>query len=108
MLFRSVVGPKAAIVYAGLSQMVYLVLFSYSFFLENLTGLTVAIGSVLTLAMLMVLTARIKWGEQMPELERKCRPNRWVPVGEETCEAPVVEIDLDEPPGFAGEQKGER
>ena len=43
-----------------------------------------------------------------PELERKCRPNKWVPVGEGACEAPVVEIDLDEPPGFAGEQKGER
>ncbi len=46
---------------AALGQMFYLVLFSYSFFLEGMTGLTVTIGSVLTLAVLMSLTARLDW-----------------------------------------------
>lgn len=46
---------------AALGQLFYLVLFSYSFFLQGMTGLTVTIGSVLTLAVLMKLTARLDW-----------------------------------------------
>ena len=42
-------------------QVFYLVLFSYSFFLKGMTGLTVATGSVLTLAVLMRVTAHIDW-----------------------------------------------
>ena len=41
----------------------FLVLFSYSFFVKGITGLTVAIGSVLTLAILMKVTAHVKWAE---------------------------------------------
>ena len=48
---------------AALGQLFYLVLFSYSFFLEGMTGLTVTIGSVLTLAVLMKLTANLDWNE---------------------------------------------
>lgn len=48
---------------AALGQLFYLVLFSYSFFLKGMTGLTVTIGSVLTLAALMYLTARTDWGQ---------------------------------------------
>ncbi len=44
-------------------QLFFLVLFSYSFFLKGTTGLTVAIGSVLTLAVLMALTAKLDWNE---------------------------------------------
>ncbi len=44
-------------------QLFFLVLFSYSFFLEGTTGLTVAIGSVLTLAVIMRLTADVDWQE---------------------------------------------
>ena len=46
---------------AALGQLFYLVLFSYSFFLKGMTGLTVTIGSVLTLAMLMGMTAKLDW-----------------------------------------------
>lgn len=42
-------------------QLVHLMLFSYSFFLPGTTRLTVAIGSLLTLAILMLLTARMDW-----------------------------------------------
>ena len=42
-------------------QLFFLVLFSYSFFLKGITGLTVAIGSVLTLAVLMRVTADVDW-----------------------------------------------
>lgn len=42
-------------------QVFFLVLFSYSFFLQGITGLTVAIGSVVTLAVLMKVTAHTDW-----------------------------------------------
>jgi hypothetical protein len=44
-------------------QAFFLVLFSYSFFLEGMTGLTVAVGSVATLAVLMRLTLRTDWSQ---------------------------------------------
>lgn len=104
-----VAGPKTAVLYAGLSQLVYLVLFSYSFFLENFTGLTVTIGAVLTLAVLMVLTARVRWGEEMPELERK-RQGGWVPVAPVAGAAggPTGPGENKEMPGFLGEKNGKR
>ena len=37
-------------------------LFSYAFFFEGYTGLTVTVGAVLTLFVLMQLTARVDWG----------------------------------------------
>lgn len=43
------------------AQAVYLVLFSASFFIDGLTGITLAILGVITLALLMFLTARIDW-----------------------------------------------
>ncbi len=45
----------------GLAQFVFLVLFSYAFFFEGYTGLTVTIGAVVTLFVLMQLTARVDW-----------------------------------------------
>jgi hypothetical protein len=46
---------------AAAGQVFYLALFSYSFFLKGMTGLTVAIGSVATLAVLMKVTAGVDW-----------------------------------------------
>jgi hypothetical protein len=48
---------------AIVGQLFFLVLFSYSFFLKGTTGLTVAVGSVLTLAVLMALTAKLDWND---------------------------------------------
>lgn len=48
---------------AAAGQLFYLVLFSYSFFLTGLTGLTIAIGSVATLAVLMRMTAGLDWSQ---------------------------------------------
>lgn len=45
----------------AISQFVFLVLFSYSFFFEGFTGLAVTIGSVLTLAYFMAKTGRVDW-----------------------------------------------
>jgi hypothetical protein len=58
---RLVRGTRFAIGEAGLAQMVFLVLFSYAFFFEGYTGLTVTIGAIVTLFVLMQVTARVDW-----------------------------------------------
>lgn len=45
------------------AQGAYLVLFSYTFFFPGLTGLSITIGAVATLALLMALSARVDWGD---------------------------------------------
>jgi inner membrane protein involved in colicin E2 resistance len=62
---RLVVGIRFAALEAGVSQLVYLVLFSYAHFFEGFTGLIVTIGSILTLFLLMQLTGRIRWSERL-------------------------------------------
>lgn len=44
-------------------QVIYLVLFSASFFWKGLTGLAMTIGAILTLFAVMQLTGRLDWGE---------------------------------------------
>lgn len=61
---RLVVGLRFAAVEAGISQLIYLVLFAYAHFFEGLTGLMVTIGSILTLFALMQLTGRVDWEEK--------------------------------------------
>ncbi len=56
-----VVGPRFALREAGLSQLIFLVLFSYAFFFEGYTGLVVTVGAILTLAVLMQVTAKVDW-----------------------------------------------
>jgi hypothetical protein len=56
-----VIGRGAALKDLAISQFVFLVLFSYSFFFEGFTGLAVTVGSVLTLAYFMVKTASVDW-----------------------------------------------
>ena len=59
---RVVTGTRFAIARAGLAQFVFLVLFSYAFFFEGYTGLTVTVGAILTLFVMMQATARVDWG----------------------------------------------
>ncbi len=62
---RLVVNFKFALIDAGLSQLIYLVLFSYAFFFEGFTGLAVTIGAILTLFVVMQMTGRIRWEEKL-------------------------------------------
>jgi hypothetical protein len=55
------VGGNALLRIALPAQIGYMVLFSVSFFFDGLTGLTIAIGSVITLALLMKVTAKTPW-----------------------------------------------
>lgn len=65
---RVVVGARFAALEVGLSQLVFLILFSLAHFFEGYTGLTVTVGAILTLAALMHLTARIDWDEKFKGL----------------------------------------
>lgn len=59
---RVVAGARSAFLEAGAAQLLFLVLFSYAFFFEGITGLAVTVGAVLTLFVLMQVTARVDWG----------------------------------------------
>ncbi|MCI0348135.1 MAG: inner membrane CreD family protein, partial [Acidobacteriales bacterium] len=61
---RLVVGMRFAAVEAGLAQFIYLVLFSYAFFLKGFTGLAITIGAIITLFVVMQMTGRIRWAEK--------------------------------------------
>jgi len=61
---RLVVGIRFASREAALAQFIYLVMFSYAFFLKGFTGLAITIGSVLTLFVVMQITGRVRWTEK--------------------------------------------
>ena len=61
---RLVVGIGFASREAALAQIIYLVLFSYAFFLKGFTGLAITIGSILTLFVVMQVTGRMRWAER--------------------------------------------
>jgi hypothetical protein len=68
-LYRAA-GARFAI-WAGIAQLVFLVLFSYAFFFEGYTGLVITIGAILTLAIMMQLTAKVDWAEVFRKKEPK-------------------------------------
>lgn len=65
------VGGRALTRIALPAQFAYMVLFSYSFFFDGLSGLTIAIGAVLTLAVLMRATAKTNWSEVFVSRKRR-------------------------------------
>ena len=68
---RLVVGMRFAALEAGTAQLIYLVLFSYAFFYKGFTGLTITIGSILTLFVVMQMTGRIRWDEQFAKFQSR-------------------------------------
>jgi inner membrane protein involved in colicin E2 resistance len=61
---RLVVGIRFATREAAVAQFIYLVAFSYAFFLKGFTGLAITIGSILTLFVVMQATGKIRWREK--------------------------------------------
>jgi inner membrane protein involved in colicin E2 resistance len=61
---RLVVGTRFATREAALAQFIYLVAFSYAFFLKGFTGLAITIGSITTLFVVMQATGKIRWTEK--------------------------------------------
>ena len=60
---RLVTGMRHALLRAGVAQLVFLVLFSYAFFFEGFTGLSITVGAIVTLFVLMQMTARVSWDD---------------------------------------------
>ena len=61
---RLVVGTRFAMREAALAQFIYLVAFSYAFFLKGFTGLAITIGSITTLFVVMQATGKIRWKDK--------------------------------------------
>jgi len=60
---RLVVGTRFALLDAGISQLIFQILFSLAHFFKGYTGLTITIGAIITLAVVMRLTAKVDWEE---------------------------------------------
>lgn len=60
---RLVIGWRLALTQAAFWQFIFLVLFTYAFFFEGYTGLTITIGAIITLAAMMQITGRVNWDE---------------------------------------------
>jgi hypothetical protein len=86
---RLVVGMRFALREAGLLQFLYLVGFSYTFFLEGYSALCVTIASIITLYFVMQLTGRIRWAELF---QAKAKPGAFPahpPLPAQTGPAPL-------------------
>jgi len=59
---------------SAVAQLAFMVLFSYSFFFDGLTGLTITIGAIVTLAILMGTTAKVNWAERLTRKKHKQQP----------------------------------
>ncbi len=68
--YLRVVGGNALFKVALPAQIAYLVLFSASFFFDGLTGVTLTVCGVFTLAWLMFLTAKVDWRTQFSRSEK--------------------------------------
>ncbi|HYP75719.1 MAG TPA: inner membrane CreD family protein [Polyangiaceae bacterium] len=58
---RLFVGWTFAVREIGIAQLLYLVLFSYTFFWDGFTGLAITIGAIATLFFVMQVTGRVDW-----------------------------------------------
>jgi inner membrane protein involved in colicin E2 resistance len=58
---RLVVGRRLAFIEIALSQLIYLVFFSYTFFFEGYTGLAITILCICTLFVVMQFTGKVEW-----------------------------------------------
>lgn len=84
---RLVAGARFAFRVVGSAQLLYLVLFSASFFLDGMTGLAITLGAIGTLYVMMQMSARTQWGE--PKEEDAPEPKA-VPRGGEPEGPPAV------------------
>ncbi|HET9911423.1 MAG TPA: inner membrane CreD family protein [Anaerolineales bacterium] len=71
-LYRAA-GGRFALWVSG-AQLIFLVLFSYAFFFEGYTGLVITIGAIITLAILMQLTAKVDWTEVFRKKDPASQP----------------------------------
>lgn len=85
---RLFVGWKFALREMGLAQVIYLVLFSFTFFFDGYTGLSVTVGAIVTLFVVMQVTGRKSWRELLGEGEEEPAPRCAAPY---RCGVPAIE-----------------
>lgn len=73
------VGANFALKVAAPAQLIFLVLFSYTFFFKGYTGLAITVGSILTLGVLMHVTARVDWDTCFQPPSRPGPPPKTIP-----------------------------
>ncbi len=56
-----VIGAGFTLKVAAPAQLIFLVLFSYTFFFKGYTGLAITVASIITLGVLMHITAKVDW-----------------------------------------------
>ncbi len=67
---RLFMGWRAAALQVGVAQLLYLVLFSFSFFWQGFTGLAITVGAILTLFVIMQITGKLDWDRVLPGAPR--------------------------------------
>jgi len=75
-----VVGTRFALLEAGISQFIYQILFAFAHFFEGYTGLAITIGAIISLAVVMHITAKIDWEEKFKEKDWGGLPGRKKPM----------------------------
>ncbi len=87
---RLFTGWKFALLEIGLSQLVYLVLFSFTFFWTGFTGLAITVGAILTLFVMMQITGRNRWSSDKPQNPRGVCPTPYRCAAEQEVDATPV------------------
>jgi branched-subunit amino acid transport protein AzlD len=73
---RLFAGWKFALREMGISQLLYLVLFSLTFLWTGFTGLSITVGAILSLFVMMQLTGRASWAQLDRAVRRSPEPDR--------------------------------
>jgi len=96
-------GSRFTLTVAVPAQLVFLVLFSYSFFYPGFTGLAITIGAVVTLFVLMQTTAKVNWEERLaaarPANPHRVMAQQMVDAALRTREAERAGPEATPPPG---------
>jgi len=71
---RLVTSAKFALMEVALSQLVYLVLFSYTFFFRGYTGLAITVLCICTLFVVMQFTGKVDWDQVFSKNNRRQPP----------------------------------
>lgn len=74
------IHDKRTLIEAAAGQILFLVLFSFSFFFEGYTGLAITIGAVLTLAFFMFRTGRTDWSDLFERGRHEREAKRFPPI----------------------------
>ncbi len=68
------IGPGFALTIAAPAQLLYLIVFSYTFFFKGYTGLAITVASIVTLAILMHVTAKVDWATRFTTRDQADQP----------------------------------